>query len=85
MDVESAYLHPKIKEDIYLEQTQGFEKLEETQKKRVFRLNKSIYGLKQATKNWYEEWPHSSYHKTLEGAKTTITKIENNQKLFVLS
>ena len=50
MDVKSAYLHPEIKEEIYLEQPSGFEKIDPTGKKLVCRLNKSIYGLKQAAK-----------------------------------
>ena len=55
MDVKSAYLHPEIKEEAYLEQPIGFEKLDSSGKKLVCNLNKSIYGLKQAAKNWYEE------------------------------
>lgn len=55
MDVKSAYLHPKVEESIYLEQPPGFEKLSEKNEKLVCKLNKSIYGLKQAAKNWYEE------------------------------
>ena len=55
MDVKSAYLHPKVKEEIYLEQPQGFEKVDDRGTKLVCRLNKSIYGLKQAAKNWYDE------------------------------
>ena len=33
MDVKSAYLHPKIKEKIYLEQPSGFEKIDASGKK----------------------------------------------------
>ena len=51
MDVKSAYLHAKIKEKIYLEQPSGFEKIDPSGKKLACRLNKSIYGLKQAAKN----------------------------------
>ncbi|CAB3978840.1 Hypothetical predicted protein [Paramuricea clavata] len=54
MDVKSAYLHSKIEEDIYLEQPEGFVKKANSGQKLVCKLNKSIYGLKQAAKNWYE-------------------------------
>ena len=54
MDVKSAYLHSAIDEEIYLEQPQGFVKRGENEQTLVCKLNKSIYGLKQAAKNWYE-------------------------------
>ena len=58
MDVKSAYQHLKVKEKIYLEQPRGFKKIDPSRKKIVSRLNKWIYGLKQAAKNWYEELPN---------------------------
>ena len=54
MDVKSAYLHSKIEEEIYLEQPDGFVKKANSGQMLVCKLNKSIYGLKQAAKNWYE-------------------------------
>ena len=54
MDVKSAYLHSEIEEEIYLEQPQGFVKQGKNGQTLVCKLNKSIYGLKQPTKNWYE-------------------------------
>ena len=54
MDVKSAYLHSKIEEEIYLEQPRGFVKKANSGQKLVCKFNKSIYGLKQAAKNWYE-------------------------------
>ena len=44
MDVKSAYLHPQIKEEIYLEQPTGFEETDSSGNKFVCKLNKSIYG-----------------------------------------
>ena len=54
MDVKSAYLHSAIEEEIYLEQPQGFVKRGQNGETLVCKLNKSIYGLKQAAKNWYK-------------------------------
>ena len=54
MDVKSAYLHSEIEEEIYLEQPQGFVKQGKNGQPLACKLNKSIYGLKQAAKNWYE-------------------------------
>ena len=88
MDVKSAYLHPKIKEEIYVEQPQGFEKFDEKGSKLVCRLNKSIYGLKQAAKNWYEELATFLIQQNFKRSKNDyclFSKIENDRKLFVLS
>ena len=54
MDVKSAYLHSEIEEEIYLEQPQSFVKQGKNGQTLVCKLNKSIYGLKQTAKNWYE-------------------------------
>ena len=53
-DVKTAFLHSPKKEEVYLEQPLEFAKQESDGEKLVCRLNKSIYGLKQATNNWYK-------------------------------
>ena len=52
MDVKTAYLYGKLKEEIYMAQPEGFIKL--GQEHKVCKLIKSIYGLKQAGRVWYE-------------------------------
>ena len=47
MDVKIAYLHEPIDYEIFVEQPEGFKT-----KKLVYRLNKSLYGLKQSGRNW---------------------------------
>ena len=54
-DVKTAFLHSPIAEEVYLEQPQEFVKRGSDGEKLVCRLNKSIYCLKQAANNWYEE------------------------------
>ena len=51
MDVKSAYLHSEIQEEIYLKQSEGFAKGNNL----VCKLRKSIYGLRQAARNWYKK------------------------------
>ena len=54
-DVKTAFLHSPIEEEMYLEQSQEFVKQGSDGEKLVCRLNKSIYGLKQAANDWYKE------------------------------
>jgi len=52
MDVKTAFLHGSLKEEVYLEQPQGFEV--QDRRTHVCRLKKSLYGLKQSPRAWYE-------------------------------
>ena len=48
MDVRSAYSHALLKCDLYVYQPLGFEKLDKNGNKSVWKLNKSLYHLKQS-------------------------------------
>jgi hypothetical protein len=52
MDVKSAFLGGPIKEEVYVEQSPGFEDNEYPN--HVYKLSKALYGLKQAPRAWYE-------------------------------
>ena len=53
MDVKTAYLNAPIDCEIYLEQAEGFETPTPNENERlVYKLNKSLYGLKQSGRNW---------------------------------
>jgi hypothetical protein len=52
IDVKSAFLNGPIKEEIYMEQTLGFE--DEEYPNHVYKLYKMLYELKYAPRAWYE-------------------------------
>ncbi|GKE46967.1 retrovirus-related pol polyprotein from transposon TNT 1-94, partial [Tanacetum coccineum] len=52
IDVKSAFINGKLKEEVYVKQPPGFESNEFLDY--VCKLDKALYGLKQAPKAWYE-------------------------------
>ena len=52
MDVKTAYLNAPIDCEIYMEQPEGFTVDGENGEKLVWKLKKSLYGLKQSGRNW---------------------------------
>ena len=50
MDVKTAFLNGNIEEELYMVQPEGFVNLEDGGK--VCKLQRSIYGLKQASRSW---------------------------------
>ena len=50
MDVKTAFLNGHLSEDVYMVQPEGF--VDPKNPKKVCKLNKSIYGLKQASRSW---------------------------------
>ncbi|GKD45325.1 putative ribonuclease H-like domain-containing protein, partial [Tanacetum coccineum] len=52
MDVKSAFLYGKIKEEVYVCQPSGFE--DPVFRDKVYNLEKALYGLHQAPRAWYE-------------------------------
>jgi hypothetical protein len=84
LDVNIAFLHGYLDEEIYMEQPEGC--VQNPSKKFVCRLKKSLYGLSQSPRQWYKkfnsfkvsqnytrsEYDHCVYFKKLNNGIFTI-------------
>ena len=53
MDVKTTFLNGEIEEEVYIDQPEGF--VIYNNKSHVYRLKKSMYGLKKEPDTWYEK------------------------------
>nr|GEW82457.1 copia protein [Tanacetum cinerariifolium] len=56
MDVKTAFLNGKLKEEVYVSQPEGF--VNQDNSSHVYKLKKALYGLKQAPRAWYDMLSH---------------------------
>ncbi|GJZ24296.1 retrovirus-related pol polyprotein from transposon TNT 1-94 [Tanacetum coccineum] len=52
MDVKTAFLNSKLKEEVYVSQPEEF--VDKDNPSHVYKLKKALYGLKQAPRAWYD-------------------------------
>ena len=80
VDIKKAFLESKIEEDIYIRTPDILKTLDTTFKDTRFRkLNRSVYGLVQAEKNFYDEitnYLQSKNFKIYEGEPCLLNKQE---------
>lgn len=53
IDIQNAFLHGKLSQTVFMQQPQDF--VDPLRPNFVCKLNKAIYGLKQAPKAWFSE------------------------------
>jgi len=56
LDAKTTFLHGDLKKDIYMRPLKGF--IAPRKENRIYRLRKSIYGLKQWSHQWYKIFSH---------------------------
>lgn len=71
MDVKCAFLNGVLTEEIYMNQPEGFKKDD-----RVCKLKTAIYGLKQASRRWYQRFNEFM-------VRIGFTKCKNDQFLYM--
>lgn len=75
LDINNAFLQGTLHEDVYISQPPGF--VDPSNPTHVCKLNKALYGLRQASRAWYDEL--KTYLISL-GFKSTIS----DSSLFIL-
>ena len=53
MDVKTTFLNSELKEEVYIEQPEGF--VAHNKETHVCRLKKALYKIKKAPRAWYEQ------------------------------
>ncbi|KAM2774891.1 hypothetical protein COP1_019727 [Malus domestica] len=82
MDVKNAFLNGNLEEEIYMKQLEGF--IQEGRENLVCKINKSIFGLKQASRQWYLKFDEVvSSHGFEESPSDECVYIKRNGNYFV--
>lgn len=83
MDVQTAFLNGSIKEEVYMDQPAGF--TVKSKKVLVCKLNRSLYGLKQASRCWNETFTNFLLNNGYKQSKSdTCLYIKNDGDSFII-
>jgi hypothetical protein len=85
LDVQNVYLHGVLEEEVYMRQPPGYESKEHPNF--ICRLDKAIYGLKQALRAWYARLSSKLIHLSIAASKGDMSLFfykDKNITMYVL-
>nr|GEY12784.1 retrovirus-related Pol polyprotein from transposon TNT 1-94 [Tanacetum cinerariifolium] len=82
MDVKTAFLYGPLKEEVYMNQPDGF--VDPYHPDKVYHLKKALYGLKQALRAWYDELSNFLVSKGFSKGSIDLTLIITKHKGDIL-
>ena len=86
LDVKTTFLHGDLEEEIYMEQLEGF--IIKGKEHLVCQLKKSLYDLKQASRQWYKNFDsfmvEHRYDKTISNHCVFVKKFSNGEFIILL-
>jgi hypothetical protein len=85
LDVQNAFLHEDLEEEVYMRQPSEFE--DKTHPNYVCRLDKTLYGLKQAPRAWFAKLSKKLCDLGFEGSKADTSLFyynKNSISMFIL-
>ena len=86
VDVKTAFLYGKLDEELYMEQPEGF--IRKGQERKVMRLKRAIYGLKQAALQWWRALDKSmaamGFRRTTSDSGIFVLNAPNRPRVIVI-
>lgn len=83
-DVKTAFLNSKLEEDVHMTQPEGYD----DKSGRVCKLLRSLYGLKQSSRNWYSRFSsfleHEGFERTPEDECVFVRNQDRNKLIICL-
>ena len=86
-DMSSAFLHAEVDQDLYVQQPRGYVRYDDSGKELVMKLKKSLYGLKQSSRNWnncLNDFLLSENFKRSDSDACFYSKFHNGSIIFIL-
>jgi hypothetical protein len=82
LDVHNSFLHGKLEEEVYLCQPPGYE--DKSKPNYVSKLEKTLYGLKQALRAWYSKLSSKLVELGFKASKVDTTLFYLNTSNLVI-